>query len=240
MARPEEIRSILREIDLPPIKLARSDTATLRIETLVPFSAKKLAPYRPDYLSLGEISANPERFPLRVAVLEAVKFLRERFNPQNPALVLRDYFSGNNSDAIKKAILKESEKPADILTDLNALYRRLEKVGEEREQEPSKRWQAHYDYVLAQVLARIAYLEEYALMLGKIRKDELPPLEAGHMGYRLASRERLQSGTEVRALVTASRKLLAKVARQRKGTPWEILAKREQLTALGLEWQPTG
>jgi hypothetical protein len=239
MARPDEIRSILSEIDLPPIKLARADTAALQIEAMMPFSAKKLAPYQADYASLKEIETNPERFPLRAAVLDAVKLLREKFNPKNPELVLRDYFAGNNSEAIKKEILKEQEKPADILSELNTVSRRLEKVGEKRDEEPSKRWQAHYDYVLAQVLARIAYLEEYSLMLGKIRKDELPPLEAGHTGYRLASRERLQSGTEVRARVTASKKLFAKVARQHKGTPWEILAKREQLTALGLEWQPT-
>jgi len=239
MARPDEIRGILSEIDLPSIKRARADTAPLQIEAMMPFSAKKLAAYQADYTSLKEIVANPERFPLRAAVLDAVKLLREKFNPQNPELVLRDYFAGNSSDAIKKEILKEQEKPADVLSEMNTIYRRLEKVGEKRDEEPSKRWQAHYDYVLAQVLARIAYLEEYSLMLGKIRKDELPPLEAGHTGYRLASRERLQSGTEVRARVTASKKLFAKVARQHKGTPWEILAKREQLTALGLEWQPT-
>jgi hypothetical protein len=234
-----EVHSILSEIDLPPIKMSGSDTALLQIETLVPFSAKKLAAYQRDYSSLQEIEANAEKYPLRVAVLDAIKRLRERFNPKNPELVLRDYFSGNSSDSIKKEILKEQEKPADVLIELNGIKTRLEKLADERDGETSKRWQAHYDFILAQVLARIAYLEEYSLMLGKIRKDELPALEPGHTGYRLASRERLQSGTEVRALATASKKLLAKVARQNKGTPWEILAKREQLTALGLEWQPT-
>ena len=29
-----------------------------------------------------------------------------------------------------------------------------------------------------------------------------------------------------------------KVAAENPGTPWEVLAKREKLTALGLEWKP--
>ena len=30
-----------------------------------------------------------------------------------------------------------------------------------------------------------------------------------------------------------------RIMQENAGTPWEILAKREKLTALGLEWQPT-
>jgi hypothetical protein len=237
-AKREMIRGILNEIELPPIKLARSDTAALRIEDLVPFAAKKLDDYEPD-ASLKDIEANPMKYPVRVAVLEAVKLLREKFNPQQPEVALREYFGGNNSDAIKKEILKEQEKPADVLSELEMIRVRLAKLNDAREEESSKRWQAHYDYVYAQVLARIAYLKEYSLMLGKIRKDELPALEPIHTGYRLASKERLQSGSEVRNLAKDAKNLLKKVARQNKGTPWEILAKRDLLTALGLEWQPT-
>ena len=33
-------------------------------------------------------------------------------------------------------------------------------------------------------------------------------------------------------------KLLDKLAKSHPGTPWEILAKRERFTTLGLEWKP--
>jgi len=33
--------------------------------------------------------------------------------------------------------------------------------------------------------------------------------------------------------------MFKKIAKDYRGTPWEILAKREQLTALGLQWQAT-
>ena len=36
-----------------------------------------------------------------------------------------------------------------------------------------------------------------------------------------------------------SLKTLDKIIKEHTGTPWEVLAKREKLTNLGLEWQPT-
>src|SRR5205814_1914787 len=115
----------------------------------------------------------------------------------------------------------------------------LEGVADQRKKEKSKRWQAHYDYVLAQVKARKAYVAEYNLMLGKAKRDELPPLDPKlHNGYRLASLEKLQSGKEIKDLAAESRKLLTKLIKDNPGTPWELLAKRERFTALGLAWQP--
>jgi len=58
-------------------------------------------------------------------------------------------------------------------------------------------------------------------------------------GWRLASREKLSGGKEVKELATESKKVLAKLIKQYPGTPWEVLARRERLTALGLEWQTT-
>ena len=41
-----------------------------------------------------------------------------------------------------------------------------------------------------------------------------------------------------RKLAREAEKLLDKLAEEHAGTPWEILAKREKYTALGLEWKP--
>jgi hypothetical protein len=126
-----------------------------------------------------------------------------------------------------------------VLAELEQAEAELKAAGEERSKEPSKRWQAHYDYVHAQLVARIIYVQEYNLMLGKIRKDELPPLENGQTSYRLSSREKLTSPTKYRDMLKDVKKMLAKVAKDHAGTPWELLAKRAQLTAVGLEWQGT-
>jgi hypothetical protein len=48
----------------------------------------------------------------------------------------------------------------------------------------------------------------------------------------------LQGDTTGKKLAKSSRKTLDQLAKDHAGTPWEVLAKREKLTALGLEWQP--
>jgi hypothetical protein len=76
-------------------------------------------------------------------------------------------------------------------------------------------------------------------MLGKIRKDELPELRPGvQTGWRLAACEKMQSGKDVRDMAAEAKQLFAKLIKEHPGTPWEILAKREKQTTLGLEWQP--
>src|SRR5262249_54438716 len=117
-------------------------------------------------------------------------------------------------------------------------------AGEERKEEKSKRWQAHFDYVVAEVKLRLVATHQYSLMTGQVRRDVLPPLpkgEKGRWGWRLAARETLHAETnsEIKGHLTDARKLLAKLIKGNPGTPWEVLAKREQRTALGLEWAPT-
>jgi hypothetical protein len=36
----------------------------------------------------------------------------------------------------------------------------------------------------------------------------------------------------------AARSGFSELVKKNKGTPWEVLGKREELTALGMEWQP--
>jgi hypothetical protein len=249
-ADPALVRGIVREITLPPIKLlAKDETAfTSRLEALIPFSAVALKDYAPDNVSIEDVKKSADVYPLRAAVLNAVEVLRR--HGENKVKVgnsvkhvgpLREEFRGATSDAVKKTIANEQrEGPALILAELEDAVKELEKAGEFRAKEPSKRWRADYDYVLARMKARYAYVNEYNLMLGKIRKDELPPIDPKlHNGLRLASVEKMQSGKEVRDYAGDAKKLFDKVIAENPGTPWEILARRDRLTALGLAWQPT-
>jgi hypothetical protein len=45
-------------------------------------------------------------------------------------------------------------------------------------------------------------------------------------------------GKEAKERVKKAKELLDGLIADHKGTPYEILAKREKFTALGLEWQP--
>ena len=45
------------------------------------------------------------------------------------------------------------------------------------------------------------------------------------------------SDRDAQKISEAAKKLLKKLAEETKGTPWEVIAKREMATLLGLEWQ---
>src|SRR5262249_49782736 len=136
----------------------------------------------------------------------------------------------------KNQVRKDQDDIARLLAGLEDALEELKKAGAGRDKEP-KRWQANYDFVLARLEALLAYLYEYQSMLGQMRK-ELPPRDPKVQGgWRLASREKLTGDKRGKDLAKDARSILERVAAENPKTPWEVLAKRERLTALGLEWQ---
>lgn len=233
-----EVQQILEELALPPFRVSSGEDQPLVLDGVVTFSAEKLAPYKPDYTSLAQVRAQAAKKPLRGAVLDTLDLLRRVGQPSRTGEGFRDFYPAKAPANLKDRVRREQERPAKLMASLNEAREHLDKIAEERGEEPSKRWQAHFDYVRAQLLARMAFLEEYDLMLGKIRKDELPELDKGtQAGWRLVAREKMQGGKEVRDLANQARKLFAKIATNHAGTPWEVLARRAAHTSLGLEWR---
>jgi hypothetical protein len=239
-AAVEEVRQILKELKLPPIQLSMAEDERMDLGGVVFFARDKLAPYLPDYRSLDEIRKQPAKYPLRITVLDTLQLLNTEFGSGKAKETIRQFYSASGAPEAKNRILNEQRKPAQLLLSLQEARTRLEKAGENREEEKTKRWQANYDYTYAELLARIAFLEEYNLMLGRIRKDELPELEKGvDEGWRLTPREKLQSPKDVRDIANLAHKAFAKLVKDHAGTPWEVLARRESATSLGLQWQPS-
>ena len=241
LADPQMIRRIFGEITMPPLKMPRdadhagqAEEESAKLAAIVPFRAEALKGYEADYANIRELLDKPKEFPLRVAVIQAVETI------DKAKLGLREEFKGPTSDDVKKDITDtQKEGPAKLLLSLSDALEKLDGVAADRKKEKSKRWQAHYDYVTAQLKARMVYVNEYNLVLAKVKKEELPTLDPKlHNGYRLASQEKIQSPREVKDLASDAHKLWTKIIKENPGTPWELLAKREQLTALGLTWQP--
>lgn len=250
LADPKLVAGILKEIHLPPIKATTpGEVANAEdLEKGMPFSAEALKDYAADYESVRELLDKPTEYPLRVAVLKTVEVLERhgrgqvRINGVDKTVgTLNDEFTGPSSDDVKKTVaLDQKMGPAMMVVELEDALRALEKMKPERAKETSKRWQANHDYVLAMIKARFAYVNEYNFMLGKIRKDELPPIDPKiHKGWRLAAEEKMKSPREYKDQADEARKLFERLIKEHPGTPWEILAKRDKLTALGLTWQPT-
>jgi hypothetical protein len=218
------VRGILREIDVPSVKKDREDMR-IRAESLPLFPAKALAAYPSD----------AAKTPLRDAVAKAQTALQNQGDKER----LQEYF---NAPADKTAVNKELEKKGKQLGkamyEIETAMDELAKVEAAREKEPP-RWQANYDYVLSRLNAQYAYLNEYSALLGQMRKDQQPPLEPKvHTGWRVASITTVNDSI-AKKHAKESVKILDKLVKEHPDTPWAILAKRDRLTNLGLEWQPT-
>jgi hypothetical protein len=145
------------------------------------------------------------------------------------------------NDATKTRVRDYQVLPAVGIVKLEEALRELEAVAGLRASEP-RRWQAHYDYAVAEVTARLAFLHEYNLSLGQVLTESLPDLDKakGHDGWQLVPAAKMHSKKDVQKLAEQSRELFGKVAADHKDTPWAALAKRALDRPLGLKWEPTG
>jgi hypothetical protein len=241
------VKSVLDQIGTPGVK-ASFEERDIKYDALPPFDAEKLTKYQDDAdmdsplhkavrkarAVLWAVSASgtpsdiaAEVGDIRQKVGVDLKVLEEGFRAPAPAAENR----------FKADVENNERKVARIIGRLREALEELQGAGETRDAEP-KRWQANYDFMLARLEAQIAFLYEYQSMLGQMRK-ELPPRDPLlHGGWRLAATTTLQGDSTGKKLARDSRKLLDRIAKDHAGTPWEVLAKREKLTALGLEWQP--
>jgi len=188
---------------------------------------------------------NPE---LRAAVVRAVGVLRRHGDGvvivngvRKTVGAPRERLSPPVNDQLKRRVLKEqADGPAVMFAELEAELAALQRLAPARAAETSPRWQAHYDFIHAALAARIAHINEYNYALAKIRKDELPALTPKvHSGWRLAPAEKLAAPRDVKDLADEAHASFDRIIRERPGTPWELLARRERATLLGLQWTPT-
>jgi len=245
------IESVLDQVGTPPVKVTHE--MALHYDALPPFSADMLKKYEGD-------KPNPES-PLRKAVKNARATLWAIYPGAEPKEVsgevgpirarvkvkldvLRDGYrapAGGNAEKQFKARVEGDERAvAKMISAIRDALEELEaKDVVEAKDNENTRWKANYDFMLARIQMEYAYLYEYQSMLGSMRK-EFPPRDAElHGGWKLASQVNLQGDSAGKKLASKARKLLDKIAKDHAGTPWEVLAKREKLTNLGLEWQAT-
>lgn len=223
-ARSEDVKNILSEIDIPPIRHGRPEMR-LGVEAFPPFAAKVLEDYRD----------SADKNPLRDAVVKARNVLRAQ---RQLAEEVRAPGPNQNEQQFKNELLERSKNVTRLLIPLDDALAELKKLESEKAKAP-KRWQAHYDYVLARVQMDIAYLWEYLSLLGSMRK-ELPERDAKvHDGWRMASVKEMTGDATGKKALKEARKIFTKMGEDYPGTPWEILAKRERTTSVGMDWQAT-
>lgn len=237
---------VFKEISTPPIKQGHEDKS-LRVELLPPVPNEIVKDYA--------LAAEGEDTELRAAVRVARVNLWSVSNAEPPADIKDKVLAARarnkkNLDALVDYYGKPSEEnrfKTDVernQRDVAGVYAVLEEdletltsdeMKKAMAKEP-KRWQANYRYIISRLEAQIAFLFEYQSMLGSIRK-EFPPLEKNHNGWRLASTTKLRGDRKGQQLAKSAATGFEKLGKDTAGSPWAIMAKRDRLTALGLEWQ---
>ena len=225
-----EAKAIFDELALPPF--ADGGAAPARL----PFAATALKDYAAD-VSADEVLKNAEKYPLRAATLRALQGVRTHWPLGGKEQAAVAALTAPVTDRTKQAVTKAQEAVAVALIGLELELERLEGVADRRDKE-TKRWRANHDLALAEVRLRVVVLNEYSRALGRVKTEALPDLPAGATGWRLVPSARIEGKRDVRALLAAADEGFATLAAEHKGTPWEVLARREKFTALGLEWKP--
>lgn len=240
------VKSVFDEISTPPVKASNSDSS-IKFEYLPPISEKVIKDF--------EAKDGPE-----TELQKAVKHARIELwavSPLDPPAdikqevmkvrakvmvnlnVLKDgYRVPGNETVFKTQIEKDEKEVALMMLNLEEALKDLGKLEEKRDDE-SKRWQANYDFVRARLESQVAYLYEYQSALGQMRKELPPRDEKIHNGWKLAATAKLQGDSVGKKLAKKANTTMEKLVKDFPGSPYEVLAKREKFTALGLEWQPT-
>ncbi len=184
------------------------------------YSITQLKEYLPEYDNrltyVEKRNSSLLRQMVHAIVLEGKNFIYRRNFPIEP-------------EALVKAALEEGEKAGLKLNFLLEVQKRLEGLAKVREREPEKRWQAHYDLMLAQTVAFQVKAYEYRALMASIVKA--PPMPKRQPGPDLMitwvvdhSKAPLAPANQTAKKYAEAERLLKEVITRHPKTPWADLA----------------
>ncbi len=232
-ASAKDVTAIFAELSLPPIKGAKAK-GSKGFDGIVPFDAETLKSYLPDEVLLVE-AQDKAKYPIRAAVIEATKEIRNFAAMQNQQLP--DELREAINDNLKKRLTNLQRPLADAESLFRDLHKQFGKLKEMKAEEKSKRWQANFDYLYAQIDLRLAYFGEYNKALSMVKTDNLDTASAKN-GFILGSIDKMAAAKEIRDFAEEGKATLEQMAKDYPGTPWGMLAKRDKSMSLGLKWFP--
>lgn len=208
--------------------------------------------YAADEIPPATVLKTPEKYPLRAGVLKAVEALKPARHLISEEVLLatelKDYReapsrvagAAEDKPASETRLRRNQEKIALATLAMEESLQELKGLAAARKAEPSKRWQAHYDFVLAETKFRLATATEYNLMYADIRTESLPALNSanGDNAWRLVAGETMRSRGWVRVFAETSAKEFDTLASMHASTPWSTLAESAAKTPAGMRWEP--
>jgi hypothetical protein len=210
------------------------------------YSMKTLREYVPDYKSRMDYIKQRQASELRRTLFEIVELTRSR--EAETTFLHRREFPVEESPLVE-AMLEEAPKVQGRLKLLIDIEKKLRSIENLRDREPDKRWQAHYDLILAQVVTYQVKAYEYLACMDEMvdlgRKGQLKPTRmpvAGQLDVvwlmeHSTARKAPKEETEKKYI--EAERLLKLVIERHPNTPWADLAKDEMTRGFGVtrvEW----
>lgn len=201
------------------------------------YSMQTLKEYVPDYESRNAYGARVGKSVLRRTLFEIIQQTREygfrRHFPVEPA-------------ALAPALVAELPKVEQQLVLLGAIEKRLRALQPERDRDPEKRWQAHYDLILGQIAAYQVQAYEYGATVSEmgrlLQAGQLVPKTKPVPGQLIVEWV-VDHGRDLRAKkentgkqIEVATRLLNLVIERHPNSPWSDLAKDELARGFGCGW----
>ncbi len=184
------------------------------------YSITQLKEYMPEYDNRMSYVEKRNSSPMRQTMHAVVQ--------ESRALIYRRDFP-IASDEMVKAAMEEGQKAGVKLNLLLGLQTRLESLQKIRDREPEKRWQAHYDLMLAQTVAFQVKAFEYRALMASIVKH--PPQPKGKPGANMVitwvvdhSKQPWAPKDMTAKKYAEAERLLKDVIAKHPKTPWADLA----------------
>lgn len=212
-------------------RVSRSETAAFSSHMNYFFDPMLMQRYRPDYVSVGTYSQNLRKNGCRESLVQAA------LQSNVGALVSPGLRFEKLDEAAFVNSLSQAQRAAALLEpQIDQLYNVLIRGEKDRERETVPRWKAGYDLAMGRILAAKVRTESYntALAAAKTRLNFEDPK---NNTWKLVASESIEGGSRLENMAEKAEQYLERVVKEHKGTPWELLARRELSTPFGWEWQ---
>jgi hypothetical protein len=200
------------------------------------YSMASMKEYVPDYESRVQYNTRVARSPFRRALFEIITQTKDygfRYHyPVEPGPMMQ-------------AIAEELPKVNERLAMLGVIEKRLKSLAKDREHEPDKRWQAHYDLMLAQIVAYQIKAYEYRACLAEMvqlaQAGKLQPSKPPVPGQLIIewqmdhSQQQKAPKEETEKKRAEAKALLEGVIQRHPNTPWADLAQDELNRGFGCQ-----
>ncbi len=215
-----ELERVFKELDLTPTELPFGELAK---------------GYEADAVTEAEVRNDPKKYRLRMKVLDAIDALAAARRITAEEMIVTGY-----DENTKKAVRVRQEAVATSIAELEEAVTDLTAVADARQAE-TKRWQAHYDFVIAECRYRIAALTVQNAAYARVIVEELPELNKtlGETGWKLVASDSVPGAPGLKKAVRAAHAEMTELAATYAKTPWGKAAERAVTKPMGLAWEPT-